>query len=323
MKYIFISCYLALSLSFTMPARAVLVPNPTIAGYPVSCTDFTGIPVYVNLVPQLGDVAQSTILPDGTRVITINGPAFNQLPPLLQLFTYAHECGHHMSGDIARNVYFHHDDMDREKTADRIGIRLLRKELGISLDDAKFIANFFVKNPPVPPYYLAGPLRAEWIVDCYNTKDNECGTANFAYKPSSSGENNTSSNDASNPKFCESLKTIIATSSSRFESLRANHDDVSSMSDSTVNPTGFESCTIWSHHGDTSSYMDCDGSRGMTFDIAKAQLQSCLSDWSSKSHSYGDGRRSGDFSSNTDSTHIRISEERGGTLSLDIDEGDE
>jgi hypothetical protein len=87
-----------------------------------------------------------------------------------------------MSGDIVAGVFFHHDNPRREMNADRIGIRLLRDQFSISLEQAQAIADVFKGNPPVPPYYLPGPQRAQWIVDCYSSHDNGCrnSQANYA-----------------------------------------------------------------------------------------------------------------------------------------------
>jgi hypothetical protein len=69
-----------------MAATHVIPPGGMmIAGSPVSCmqapTILTG--------PNIGDLAVTT--PNG---IFINMVAWNQLPPAVQIFSYAHECGH-------------------------------------------------------------------------------------------------------------------------------------------------------------------------------------------------------------------------------------
>jgi hypothetical protein len=172
------SLWLLLALLLLGPALSlcaqVPVAVPTIGGIPVHCTDATGATVYTEILPTLGDTAQSTIEPSGLRVIRINRPAFEQQPTLIKLFFYAHECGHHMSGDVFAGVVLHEDDLDREKIADRIGIRILRDQLNITSQEADQIASIFQNNPPIFPYYLPGPARARWIRDCYATSTSDC-----------------------------------------------------------------------------------------------------------------------------------------------------
>ena len=118
----------------------------------MACTDATGAPVYTVLGYIQNDVAQSSIVPPSAmRIIKINPQAFSQAPSILQVFVYAHECGHHASGDIVAGVFFYHDNLDREVNADRIGIRLMRDKLNISLQTAQVIAAFFQNNPAMPP----------------------------------------------------------------------------------------------------------------------------------------------------------------------------
>ena len=182
-------------LGFALSLRAqVLVPVPTIDGTPVHCIDATGATVYTEILPVLGDTAQSTIEPSGLRVIRINQPVFTQQPHLVKLFIYAHECGHHMSGDVFMGVVLHEDDLNREKIADRIGIRILRDELHITSNDADQIASIFQNNPPMFPFYLPGPARAQWIRDCYATRNANCAVSQSA---SSTSDANASEQGAS------------------------------------------------------------------------------------------------------------------------------
>jgi hypothetical protein len=149
--------------------------SPTVGGLSVHCTDASGAVVYTRFLPTLSDIAISTIDPaTGERLILINFPAASQMPPLLQLFIYAHECGHHISGDVIAGVLLHENNLNREKTADMIGIRILRDQLGITAAQADALATVFRNNPPMFPYYLPGPLRAQWISNCYATNDNTC-----------------------------------------------------------------------------------------------------------------------------------------------------
>lgn len=155
--------------------------TPIVGGLPVRCTDAVGVPVFTIFSPAVPDAAQSTILPTGVRVIVLNPMVVGGMPPLLQLFVYAHECGHHLSGDVVMGAYYNHQNPMREQNADRIGIRILRDQLHISQAQANAIAAVFQNNPAIPPFYLPGPLRAQWISDCYKTQDQSCGSSGANY----------------------------------------------------------------------------------------------------------------------------------------------
>jgi hypothetical protein len=178
-------CGLVFSFNIRRGKHAVL-PRPW--GGTVRCSDATGAQVYTEFA-NVPDAAQSTIS-NGVRLIRLNKTVFDSLSPLMQLFVYAHECGHHISGDIVEGVYFRHDNLAREQNADRIGIRLLRDQSGISLNQANEIAAAFQNNPAIPPYYLPGPLRAKWIVDCYQSHDDACKGSTVIYggSPQPQGE---------------------------------------------------------------------------------------------------------------------------------------
>jgi len=173
-------------------------PSVTLAGLPVHCTDAVGAPVLITWNQMLNDIAVSSILPTGVRLISLR-PNLVQQPALLQLFVFAHECGHHISGDIVAGVYFHHDNLNREKNADRIGIRLVRDQLKITLTQAQQIASMFINNPPLPPYYLPGPARAQFIVDCYKSNDDSCSGSTADYRSGGPGSRET-------PKYSVSVQ---------------------------------------------------------------------------------------------------------------------
>jgi len=164
----------ALLVACATRSASAQIASPVIAGTPVHCFDPTGLQVFTVFDARINDVAMSSILPNGLRVIIINGPLFQKQPPIIQLFIYAHECGHHISGDIISGVIFHEDNLNREKNADRIGIRLMRDQLHISNQMAGEVASTFENNPPMFPFYLPGPERAQWIRDCYATHNDNC-----------------------------------------------------------------------------------------------------------------------------------------------------
>jgi len=187
-----------------------------VAGLPVSCVDATGAPVVTIAQPGVGDVARSKIEPNGARLIVVDSVAFFSLPPLMQLFFYSHECGHHVSGDIVAGIVFRHVNPMIEMNADRIGIRFLRDQLNITLPQAQMIASYFVNNPPVPPYYLPGPQRAKWIIDCYGSEDDACGNSTAQY-------GQTPSDDASSPD--DSSSSDESSSSNSNKSSQVSEDD--------------------------------------------------------------------------------------------------
>src|ERR1700739_722899 len=128
--------------SFSVRLLAQDTPQPVIGGFQVHCADAEGDVVVTRFVSQGSDIAWSTIQPFPPEpLIFINLPKARQLPQLLQLFAYAHECGHHVSGDVIRGVILKENVPDREKTADRIGIRLLRDQFRIKPNQADVIAH--------------------------------------------------------------------------------------------------------------------------------------------------------------------------------------
>jgi hypothetical protein len=159
-------------------ASAQVVATPRVGGMVASCVDALGATVYTFFSPGLNDVAAATVS-NGTRFIIINPSGMAALPPLLQVFVYAHECAHHLNGDVLAEAYLKEVNFEREKDADKVAIRILRDRLNVSLSQATSIANFFSGNPPIFPFYLPGPERASWILACYNTNTSDCTTGQF------------------------------------------------------------------------------------------------------------------------------------------------
>ena len=160
----------------SFPAFAQGTLTPRVGGYVVSCRDALGHPVETLSIPGLQDMAMSRIEPNGVPSISIN-PMAAGAAPVVQLFAYEHECGHHSSGDVISATFYRHLNPDREKTADRIGIRTLRDRFNISRNDAQAIAATFIRNPPYPGY-LPGPERAAWILACFDTTSDDCAQEN-------------------------------------------------------------------------------------------------------------------------------------------------
>jgi hypothetical protein len=134
-------------------------------GVPLSCADPSGTPVIFDSVPLLPDIAISDYVGKVPR-IRVNAAQMRAAPPKVQLFFHAHECAHHMLGHVVQAIYGH-DNRNRELQADCKAMELLRDQVGLAQDDAKRIGQYFRRNPPLPPYYPAGPWREKNILDCF------------------------------------------------------------------------------------------------------------------------------------------------------------
>jgi hypothetical protein len=148
---------------------------PMVAGTAVHCSDSTGAVVYTRFVSQLNGWAAPTIDPaTGNRLIVIDRPVALQKPRLVQLFLYAHECGHHVSGDVSAGQGLREVDVRLEKNADKVGIRLLRDQLHIGKSQADALATIVHRDSMMFPSYEGGAERAEWIRNCFATNDEDC-----------------------------------------------------------------------------------------------------------------------------------------------------
>src|SRR5919202_6404038 len=101
----------------------------------------------------------------GRRVILVNPLILARYPPLVQLFLYARECGTQMEARAPEAALGQGWAPERERAADRAGIRLLRDQLHVSFQDAQKIAAAFAEPPPLPlPLPFFGRDRAKWIL---------------------------------------------------------------------------------------------------------------------------------------------------------------
>jgi hypothetical protein len=300
---------IALFIALTMwGGSAIGQVDPIIAGYRAHCVDASGAPVYTMFNPVLTDSAQSSIRPDGVRLISVNPNAFQNMEPLMELFTYAHECGHHMSGDVVSLIVWHHDNPAREMIADKIGIRILRDNLGITHAQAQRIANFFSNNRAIPPYYLPGPARASWIIACYETNTDNC-SSTVIYTiatPQPDGPLD----------FCASLQRIIATSPSAFSAIKGSlnkHGD--GWWPSVSLSTEKQGCSISKKNRD---YF-CDGFSDIDYDDLTAKVAACLSDWDKTSEEYDrDNASTTTFTSKSKHTQVEIHTDKYSGLTLDM-----
>ena len=109
----------------------------------------------------------------GRRVILVNPLILVRYPPLVQLFFYARECAVQMEAPSQGAALNQGRNPDRERAADRVGIRLMRDQLHISLQEAQKIAAA-VAAAPAPPLPRSEGDRAKWIVDCFRSRDDAC-----------------------------------------------------------------------------------------------------------------------------------------------------
>jgi hypothetical protein len=111
---------------------------------------------------------------NGRRTIAVNPGRTEGLPTIVQAFLVAHECGHLIASPTVSAAYHQRINPDRERVADRIGIRLLRDQQRLSLEQAKTIAAAFRNTKGSLPAYLPGPERERWIVACFKTQTPDC-----------------------------------------------------------------------------------------------------------------------------------------------------
>jgi hypothetical protein len=110
----------------------------------------------------------------GKRLILIDRSITAQQLRIVQLFLYAHECAHHLSGDVFPGHVLKEVDLEREKNADKIGVRLLRDQLHINRMQIDSLAARIQKDSTIYPAYMPGPQRADWIRRCYATSNADC-----------------------------------------------------------------------------------------------------------------------------------------------------
>lgn len=144
-----------------------------LAGVPLYCVAPDGVSVQAFLDPTLQDIGQATYWGQ-QPVIRMNPAILSQMPPIVQLFFYAHECGHHVSGDILNGILHGSMDKDVELRADMIGIRFVRDQLNPPSAQIQLLLAIIQANPYHDPIHLPGPMRASWIQSCYGTNSFNC-----------------------------------------------------------------------------------------------------------------------------------------------------
>ena len=111
---------------------------------------------------------------NGQRTIAVSPKLTEGLTAVVQTFLVAHECGHLIASPTLTAAYHQRINPDRERVADRIGIRLLRDQLKFTWQQARSIAAAFRETKGALPAYLPGPEREQWILACYKTDTPDC-----------------------------------------------------------------------------------------------------------------------------------------------------
>lgn len=134
-----------------------------IGGMPVTCNDFRGIPVILVPNPNLNDVGMATLGPQGQPIMMLNPNVISSLPPVMQLFWYAHECAHHALGHIInRNI-------TNEAEADCLAIKIGRDQGWFPPQAFQQLIIMLGNNSGSPWGHLPGPMRIQNMMNCYSS----------------------------------------------------------------------------------------------------------------------------------------------------------
>lgn len=131
-----------------------------IAGLPLTCNNWQGIPVEIVANPYLNDVGVAHSNAFGQPVIQLNPYVMNRYSFLVQTWWFAHECGHHAL----------HPSWNSEQNADCWGIRTMRQQ---GLITRQWQLNAFAIElgnlQGTAAGHLPGPARAANIANCAMT----------------------------------------------------------------------------------------------------------------------------------------------------------
>jgi hypothetical protein len=123
--------WLVAGLLIGFAARSEAQPVPrTITCNDVRARAVTAVPV------SNGTIARASIDGDARPVIQYDSRAIDGITSQLQLFVYAHECGHHALGHDSREPAF---TVAQEQDADCYGIRSLMAKVGFTSDDVAIL----------------------------------------------------------------------------------------------------------------------------------------------------------------------------------------
>ncbi|HEV2082837.1 MAG TPA: hypothetical protein VGR32_10340 [Brevundimonas sp.] len=127
-----------------------------IAGVPLSCVDYGGTPVRIYVTNGLDNVGIATRTQQGQPIIVLNPNVFARFSPTVQVWWFAHECGHHALGPY-----------NSETNADCWGVKVMRQQgLLHSYWQLDQFARELASLPGSPTGHLPGPARAWNIANC-------------------------------------------------------------------------------------------------------------------------------------------------------------
>lgn len=127
-----------------------------VAGAPLSCRDYYGTPVRIYVTSGLNNVGIATRTLNGQPIIVLNPNVMARFSPTVQVWWFAHECGHHALGPN-----------NSETNADCWGIKIMRQQ-GFLYSYAQ-LGEFAVQLANLPGSrmgHLPGPQRAQAIAYC-------------------------------------------------------------------------------------------------------------------------------------------------------------
>jgi hypothetical protein len=132
-----------------------------IAGVPVSCFDFRGLPVALVPAPGLQDVGMARIV-NNQPVIFLNPQVLGAQPREMQLFWYAHECAHHVRGHLANLA------ITNEADADCWAVKTGRNQGWFPPQAFQFLVQTLGSSPGSVWGHLPGPARIGNMWSCYS-----------------------------------------------------------------------------------------------------------------------------------------------------------
>lgn len=153
-----VAASLALIISAAGPARAQDggMWQVYIAGVPLRCVSYYGEPVRIYMTRGLNNVGIATRVQSGQPIIVMNPDVLARFSPLVQVWWFAHECGHHALGPY-----------NSESNADCWGVRVLRDQGFIR---SRYDLQAFVRDlsslPGSSVGHLPGPQRAQNVINC-------------------------------------------------------------------------------------------------------------------------------------------------------------
>lgn len=147
----------------------------------------------------------------------------------------------------------------------------------------------FKNNPPIFPYYLPGPERAQWIRNCFATNNDQCSVAASASSHKTAPSSQDQTDDHSGPSsltFDAAIQKIMAASYTKFSTIWPPGDDNYPTATVAVPYDGEQhSCTIYPETANSAELRcilqiaNTEDDAEKAFDTAKARLSAAASAW--------------------------------------------